>query len=100
MSKTISVFFVFVFNSHILLGQSEHTTRLCLRVGRGSHLYGSDSARNFLCSRGLALTLSSFTMAWDELQSHSTSDRITYRHSPLVRPRSPDTGLVNTTECP
>lgn len=42
-----------------------------------SNLYGSDSAKNFLCSRGLALTRSSFTTAWEELQSHSTSARIT-----------------------
>lgn len=65
----------------VTLLEGQHCLQQCCRFHASSYLYGSDSAKNFLCSSGLALTRSSFTTAWEELQSHNTSARITWHRS-------------------
>lgn len=44
--------------THVLRKSSEQD-----KMATQYDLYGSDSAKNFRCSKGLALTLSSFTTA-------------------------------------
>lgn len=65
-------------------------------VYRCSHLYGSASARNLRCSRGLALTFSSLTTTWEGLQSHSTSVKITWeREKECIKATNPSSCVAS-----